>query len=412
VFVSRRITVNRLSRRSFLTAAAGGLAAAALRPRLAFAHEEVNPINAFAGDLFAQVKSDKGNVFVSPFSIETALAMTAAGAKGTTLDQMRKVLRLPDDADDRFQKLMAAINPAGAKRPYELATANAIWAQKGMPWRDEFKNRVAGPYASTFKEVDFRTNPDAVRVECNDWVTKQTRNKIKDILGSRDVNASIRMLLANAIYFKGTWTDQFDKKATQDAPFTKADGSKVTVPLMHRSGRYSYAESGDVQAVSLPYKGNELSMLVLLPKTPDGIGKLQDSLTGATLAEWAGKVKPEPDVRVFLPRFKAETRYELTKELSAMGMPDAFNDAKADFSGMQSGPERLCIGFVIHKAFVDVNEEGTEAAAATVVGIRLAAAAPHQPKIFRADHPFLFAIMHNPTKTALFLGRLSDPKAS
>jgi serpin B len=325
---------------------------------------------------------------------------------------MRKLLRLPDDADNRFQKLMAAINPAGAKRAYELATANAIWAQRGMPWRDEFKNRVAGPYASMFKEVDFRTAPDAARKECNDWVEKKTHEKIKDILQKGDVRGDTRMLLANAIYFKGTWTDQFDKKATQDAPFTKADGSKVTAPLMHRSGRYSYAETDDVQAVSLPYKGNELSMLVLLPKTPDGIGKLQDSLSGVTLAEWAGKVKPEPDVRLYLPRFKAETRYELTKELSAMGMPDAFNDAKADFSGMLSGPERLCIGFVIHKAFVDVNEEGTEAAAATVVGMRLAAAAPHQLKVFRADHPFLFAIMHNPTKTALFLGRLSDPKAS
>jgi serine protease inhibitor len=405
--------VTHFSRRRFLSAAAGGLSAAALRPHLAFAAEkdDENPINAFGGDLFAKIKSDKGNVFVSPFSIETALAMTAAGAKGNTLDQMRKVLRLPDDADDRFQKLMAAINPAGAKRPYELATANAIWAQKGMPWRNEFKNRVAGPYASTFKEVDFRTDPDGARKECNEWVEKQTREKIKDILQSRDVRNDTRMLLANAIYFKGTWTDQFDKNATADAPFTKADGSKVTVPLMHRSGRYSYAEAGDVQAVSLPYKGNELSMLILLPKTPDGIGKLQDSLTGATLAEWAGKLKPEPTVRVYLPRFKAETRYDLGSTLIGMGMPDAFSDAKADFSGMQSGPEKLCIGFVIHKAFVDVNEEGTEAAAATVVGMRLTSAIQEKPKVFKADHPFLFAILHNPTKTALFLGRLSEPKA-
>jgi serine protease inhibitor len=406
--------VARLSRRSFLSAAAAGCAAAAVRPRLAFALDkaEENPINAFAGDLFAKIKTDKGNVFVSPFSIETALAMTAAGAKGNTLTQMQKVLRLPDDADDRFHKLMEAVNPAGAKRPYELATANAIWAQKGLPWRAEFKNRVAGPYASTFKEVDFRTAPDAARKECNDWVEKQTHDKIKEILQKGDVRGDTRMLLANAIYFKGTWVDQFEKRVTADGPFTKEDGSKVTVPLMHRSGRYGYAEMEDAQALSLPYKGNELSMLVLLPKTPDGIGKLQDSLTGATLAEWAGKLKPEPTVHVYLPRFKAETRYDLGRTLIGMGMSDAFNDTKADFSGMLTGPERLCIGFVIHKAFVDVNEEGTEAAAATVVGMRLAAAAPMRPKVFKADHPFLFAIMHNPTKTALFLGRLSDPKAS
>jgi serpin B len=401
-----------LSRRSFLSAAAAGAAALALKPRLAFAHdEEENPINAFAGDLFAKLKSDKGNVFVSPFSIETALAMTAAGAKGNTLAQMQKVLRLPDDADARFAKLMGAINPAGAKRPFDLVTANAIWAQKGMPWKAEFKTRVAGPYASTFQEVDFRTAPDAARKECNDWVEKQTREKIKDILQKSDVNTDTRMLLANAIYFKGTWTLPFDKAITKDGPFTLADGSKTTAPLMYKSDGYSYAESDDAQAVSLPYKGNELSMLVLLPRSPDGIGKLQDSLTGASLAGWVGKLKHEPTVHVHLPRFKVEARYDLGRTLAGMGMSDAFDGEKADFTGMQSGPEKLCIGFVVHKAFVDVNEEGTEAAAATVVGMmRASAAAPRQPKVFKADHPFLFAIVHNPTKTALFLGRLSEPK--
>jgi serpin B len=405
--------VTHLSRRSFLTATAGGLAATAIRPRLAFADKtasEENPINAFAGDLFARIKSEKGNVFVSPFSIETALAMTAAGAKGDTLKQMQSVLRLPADADDRFGKLLGTINPAGVKQPYELATANAIWAQKGMPWREEFINRVAGPYASAFKQVDFRTAPDEARKECNAWVEKKTHEKIKNILNKGDVQTSTRMLLANAIYFKGTWTTPFVKAATADAPFFLADGSKATVPLMYHSGHYSYAETSDAQAVSLPYKGNDLSMLVLLPRKPDGIGKLQDSLTGASLAEWTGKLKPEPAVRVYLPRFKAETRYELGKTLAAMGMPDAFDANKADFSGMQSGPEKLCIGFVIHKAFVDVNEEGTEAAAATVVGVRTASAVMSTPKVFRADHPFLFAIVHNATKTALFLGRMSDPK--
>lgn len=401
-----------VTRRRFLTAAAGGLAAAALRPHRLLAEDPPaeNPINAFAGDLFAKLKAGNGNVFVSPFSIETALAMTAAGAKGNTLSQMQTVLRLPPDADDRFEKLMAAINPAGAKRAYELGTANAIWAQKGMPWDARFKNRVLGPYASAFREVDFRTAPDAAAKECNDWVAKETRDKVKDILQKGDVTPDIRMLLANAIYFKGTWANPFNKQVTKNADFVKADGTKTTAPLMYESGRFSYAETDDAQAIALPYKGNDLSMLILLPKKPDGIGRLQDGLTGKSLAAWAGMLKPEPTVHVYLPRFKAETRYDLGKTLIELGMPDAFSDTKADFSGMLTGPERLCIGFVIHKAFVDVNEEGTEAAAATVVGMRLTSAvAPTPPKVFRADHPFLFAILHNPTKTVLFLGRLSEP---
>lgn len=405
-----------LTRRSFL-AAAGALAAGFGCAREA----PVNPvpvppldpdagpmINAFAGDLYANLKSSKGNVFFSPFSIAAALGMTATGAKGNTLDQMQTVLHLPKDAgtvDARFAGLIHALSNPNAG--YQLTTANAIWAQKGFPWRPEFKARVAR-YGAGLTDADFATQPDKERLTVNAWVEEKTKDKIKELLKSGTVTPDTRMVLANAIYFKGDWLEQFDKKATRPAPFTSSDGTKADAPLMYRKGKYSLYKDDGVQVLSLPYKGNDLSLLVALPTNVDGLPALERELRPDLMTKWVKGLKTTPDLQVFLPKFKVETEYSLGRTLIDMGMKDAFDGTVADFGGMHSGAERLAISLVVHKAYVDVNEEGTEAAAATgVVMTRLSAVA--RPNIFRADHPFVFAIRHNASGAILFLGRVERP---
>jgi serpin B len=368
--------------------------------------------NDFGLDLFGQLRAKPGNVFLSPFSISAALAMTAAGAKGTTLEQMVRVLHLPNDpakTDAAFKTLIAEINGVGVpadKCGYQLSTANALWAQQGYPWRKEYKQRVADDYGAGLFDTDFQSNPEGSRTRINTWVEKETHDKIKDLLPAGTVTRMTRLVLTNAIYFKGDWATQFVTKSTREQPFTLADGTKKPVPLMHRAGAYKLYQDQDLQALELPYKGDQVSMVVLLPRTPDGLPALEKKLSAGTLKSWLGKLRHGGDVQVFLPKFKVETEYELSDTLKAMGMTAAFG--RADFSGMSAGPERFDISAVIHKAYADVNEEGTEAAAATGVVVRTASAVT-QPPVFRADHPFLFLIRHVPTGTILFLGREEKP---
>jgi serpin B len=411
--------VNHLTRRRFLAAASAAVAGAAA-PRL-FAREDrpvkASPVpaavNQFGFDLYQRLAADRGNVFASPFSVSTALAMTAAGARGTTLDEMLKVLHLPADAaatDAGFRALFDGVNGGrSAKRAYQLSTANAIWAQKGYPWRPEFKDRVAGNYGAGLREADFASAHESARVAINAWVEKETREKIKELLAKGTVDADTRMVLTNAVYFKGDWAAKFDKALTKDAPFTAADGTKADVPLMHREGEYGYAEpAAGVQLLDLPYAGGELSMLVALPREAGGLDRVAKSVSADALAGWVKSLRPSP-VKVYLPRFKVETEYKLNDPLKALGMKAAF-EGSADFSGMHTGPERLFISLVVHKAYADVTEEGTEAAAATgVVAKRVAAPVPREPVVFRADRPFLFLIRDVKHGAVLFLGRLTDP---
>jgi serpin B len=404
-----------LTRRSFLAAAGALAAGAGLGCASANPVSPVPPpdpeagpmINAFAADLYAKLKGSKGNVFFSPFSISAALGMTATGAKGNTLAQMQTVLHLPPEAetvDARFAGLLHAL--AGPNAGYQLTTANAIWAQKGFPWRDEFKSRVAR-YGAGLTDADFATQPDKERLAVNAWVEKQTKDKIKELLKSGTVTPDTRMVLANAIYFKGDWLEQFDKKATRPAPFTSTDGTKADAPLMFRKGKFSLYKDDGVQVLSLPYKGNDLSMLVALPTKGDGLPALESTLTPDVVTKWSKGLKETSDLQVYLPKFKVETEYSLGRTLMDMGMKDAFGGA-ADFGGMHSGPDRLCISLVVHKAYVDVNEEGTEAAAATGV-VMTRTSVPVRPNVFRADHPFVFAIRHNASGAVLFLGRVERP---
>lgn len=409
-----------LNRRRFL--ALSGFAALAANGCLPISNESewIDPpmpldpasgpmINDFAVNLYSKLSETKGNVFCSPFSISMALGMTATGAQGATLDQMRKVFFLPNEplaADRRYRSLMAAVS--GTDKPYELATANAIWAQQGFPWRTEFKDRVA-QYGAGLRDADFVKQADAERQAVNRWVEVQTKQRIKELFQPRTVDGNTRMILANAIYFKGRWATEFNARLTKPMPFIAADGTKSDVPMMFRKAQFSLFTGDDHRVLSLPYKGNELSMLVALPHTQDGLAAVEKKLNAETIAQWTSQAKPTNDLQVYLPKFKIETSYKLNDTLVSMGMPDAFDGTKADFTAMHSSPERLFISIVVHKAYVDVSEEGTEAAAATGVGMARTAAPIAEPKVFKADHPFLFAIRHNESGAVLFLGRVAKP---
>jgi serpin B len=411
--------MSRLSRRSFLTLSGAAAAGAALG-RFATACPVLPPqpqledaaawTGQFGTDLFARLRTEPGNLFISPFSIQTALAMTAAGARGITADEMFKTLRLWGDPHPAFGELIATVNRnAKVEKPaFELTTANAVWAGQQYPWQEDYLNLTRKHYGAGVIPTDFG-QPEPARRRINGWVETETRQKIKELIAEGVIDTLTVMVLTNAIYFKSAWQTPFEKFNTRDQPFTRADGTKAPVPLMHQQETIPYLETDGLQVVELPYVKRELSMVVVLPRTADGLAKVEDGLSAEKLAGWA-KAMNSTETRVFLPRFTVEWDKELVPVLKAMGMVTAC-EISADFSGMITKKMRIWISNVIHKAFVSVDEAGTEAAAATAVVMKRASAvqAP-QPKEFRADRPFLFLIRDNKTKAILFLGRYAGPK--
>jgi len=370
--------------------------------------------NQFALDLYAKLRGGDGNLFFSPYSISTALAMTRAGAHGDTAAEMDKTLHftLPEvELQPAFGALVKEVNgdPTDAKRGYQLSTANALWGQKGFPFKTDFLKLVSNNYGAGLNEVDFKNATEQARGVINAWVEKETRDKIKDLLHQGDLTPDTRLVLTNAIYFKGDWASPFKKEQTKEEPFHLSADKKASALLMHQTGEYNYFDGGSFQALELPYSGKNLTMVVLLPKKVDGIADFEKDFTADKLADWVGKLHKQK-VIVSLPKFKTTQRTSLAKTLSEMGMKKAFT-AGADFSGMGGDPGDLALSDVIHKAFIDVNEEGTEAAAATaVVGVKSAAVHVEPPTpVFRADHPFVFLIRDTRSSSILFLGRLVDP---
>lgn len=370
--------------------------------------------NQFALELFRSVSSNANatgkNIFLSPFSVSTALAMTYAGSRGKTQSQMATVLHFtlpPEQLHAGFADLLARTNPQS--KHYQLNTANALWGQQGYRFEPDFLSVVTKSYGGGLQNVDFKERrPQAVR-KINEWVENRTNQKIKNLVHQDDVSALTRLVLTNAIYFKGDWDSKFSKDATRPGPFKLASGNLVNVPMMNLSASFPFAESqtDGLKTIELPYAGGDLAMLVLLPA--EGMEKLEASLTLVKLKELRATLRPQK-VEVSLPKFKFETRYQLGSLLSAMGMPDAFSEERADFSGM-TGAKTLHISRVIHQAMIDVNEEGSEAAAATAVVMQGKSIAAHRP-VFHADHPFLFLIIHMPTESILFVGRVADPQGS
>ena len=367
----------------------------------------VNANNQFALELYSKLNEENAgkNIFFSPYSISVALAMTYEGARGQTAEEMQSVLHFPADPEVRrpaFARIYNQINKGGKK--YKLSTANALWAQKDYPFLDEYFNTVEKYYGGKVTNLDFVGDPENSRITINKWVEAQTNNKIKDLIPEGVIDAATRLVLTNAIYFKGTWFKQFDKKNTVERDFKISPTNSVKVQMMHlddKKAKFNYTETKDLKILELPYSGGDLSMLILLPK--DSIEQLESELTIENLNNWTARLKEE-EVSIYLPRFKFETKYFMAKTLREMGMSSAFGNA--DFSGM-TGRRDLYISNVIHQAFVEVNEEGTEAAAATAVVMKEVAM---MKKLFNADHPFIFIIREKETGNILFLGRVSDPR--
>lgn len=372
--------------------------------------EESQPIvhgsNDFGFDLYRQLKSEPGNVFISPINISSALAMAAAGANGSTLDEMLNVLHLPkgDGMAKGFASLLNQLQ-ADASSPYELSLAAAIWAKDGFPIQQNFLDRVNKGFGGGLRRVNFDDKAAAVKI-INSWVKQQTKSKITDLVTTNDISALTRLVLTSAIYFKGQWQIKFVKELTKEEPFFTAADKSTKTPMMHTSGNFRYLENDKLQLVDLPYKGNRLSMTIVLPRAKDGLAALESQLTGKAVIDWLNKGQSKLGDVAF-PKFEFTVRYQLPDQLQAMGMKLAFGNA-ADFSGISTA-EPLKIADVIHKAFVRVDEEGSEAAAATAVIFDRAPSPVVERFDFRADHPFVFMIRDQKTGTVLFLGRMSEP---
>uniref|UniRef100_UPI00398F5C28 leukocyte elastase inhibitor-like n=1 Tax=Pristiophorus japonicus TaxID=55135 RepID=UPI00398F5C28 len=370
----------------------------------------------FTLDLFRKLveKNQAGNIFFSPFSISSALAMVYLGAKNNTASQMAKALHFDQvgDLHSGFQKMQSDINRADVS--YLLKVANRLYGEKTYNFLEEFCTSSMEYYRAGMSGVDFRTAADETRQVINKWVEAQTEGKIQNLLAPGLVSSATTLVLVNAIYFKGSWAEKFNEQFTKEMPFRLNKNESKPVKMMYQKEKFHIRHIPEVkiQVLELPYVDKELSMIILLPDdimdNSTGLQKLEQELTLEKLQEWTLQNRMRKmDVQVRLPKFKLEDDYELNSPLSSLGMRDLFNVSKADLSGMSEARD-LFVSKVIHKSFVEVNEEGTEAAAATAVIATFCML--KQEAMFTADHPFLFFIRHNKTNSILFFGRYTSPK--
>jgi len=359
--------------------------------------------NQFALDLYLKFKDEEENIFFSPYSISTALAMTYEGARGKTAEEMRSVFYFPEDDDIRRYSFARIYNQINKKeKKYKLHTANALWTQIDYSFLDEYLDVVEKYYAGKATNLDFGNETEKSRETINGWVEERTNNKIKDLIPAGILNADTRLVLTNAIYFKGTWLLQFNKEYTRQEDFKVNPEKTVKVDMMNLiDEEFNYGETEELQVLEMLYDGEELSMLVILPKE-DNLKSAEDLLSLKKLNELRNALTKQK-VDVYIPKFKFETKYFMKETLMEMGMSSAFGGA--DFSGM-NGTKNLFIDNVIHQAFVEVNEEGTEAAAATALVMKEAIS---EKIVFNADHPFIFMIQERETGNILFMGRVFDP---
>ncbi len=369
--------------------------------------------NRFALELYREIGiARKDNLFFSPFSISSALAMAYAGARGKTEREMREILHfsLPKEKlHPAFGHLLEELQK-GVKRGYVLKIASSLWVQKGYSILERFLSTVKRYYGGRFFETDFASWPEAARAKINRWIEENTGGRIKELLKPGTIRRETRLLLANAIYFKGNWASKFKKEDTSPSFFFSPKG-KVKVKMMRQSGSFNYFElQGQLQVLELPYAGGEFSMVILLPAQRDGVYTLGEKLNLKNLEFWLSSMQ-RTRVRVYLPRFRFTSEHELSETLKTLGMKTAFTKS-ADFSGI-TGKRDLFISEVVHQAYLEVNEEGTEAAASTGAVMGITSLPPVPYVVFKADHPFIFVLLHKPTGLILFMGRLTNPaKAS
>ena len=382
----------------------------------------VNANNQFAFELYSELdKSAQENIFYSPYSISAALAMTYEGAKGQTADEMESVLHFPETSTLRpnFAAIYNKINREN--NAYELRTGNALWVQQDYTFLKDYKTTVEKYYGGKAANLDFKQETEKSRQTINSFIEEQTNNKIKDLIPSGVLDSMTRFVLTNAIYFKGTWEWEFDKSDTREQDFKVNPTNIVKTPMMYmkpEKAEFNYADLEKLQILELPYKGDKISMLVLLPKQGEDYDYENEKmivsdytikdmeLSSEKLNEYKAQMKETKLDAVYLPKFEFDTKFFMKATLSALGMPMAFTWPGADFSGMD-GSNNLYIGEVIHQAYVKVDEKGTEAAAATAVIGKFGSAMPRN--VFRADHPFIFIIQERETGNILFMGRVNDP---
>ncbi|XP_019640744.1 PREDICTED: leukocyte elastase inhibitor-like isoform X7 [Branchiostoma belcheri] len=363
----------------------------------------------FALSLYRQLCGDGGNVFFSPYSISVALAMTSLGARGSTEAAMKGTLCYKDMSNDVLHSTFSTLHQQlYASDKYTLQTANRLYGEQTYSFLQDFLNATKKNYGAELASVDFKGAAEQVRGTINKWVEEQTKDKIKDLIPAGAVDAMTRLVLVNAIYFKGNWDKQFKAEMTQDMDFNINNNEKVKVPMMKMEEKFNYGEFQDqkFRVLELPYVEKELSMLIFLPDEVEGIRNLESALTATTLQTVSSQMY-STKVNLMLPRFKLEQDFSLGETLKKMGMGEAFSDG-ADFSGMSAAAD-LFISEVVHKAFVEVNEEGTEAAAATGVIMVTLSAPLFPPPDFIVDRPFLFLIRDNQSNSVLFCGRLFRP---
>lgn len=373
-----------------------------IKPRVPSAAVTGN--TAFALDIYGQLRTQPGNLFFSPYSISTALAMTIAGARGDTAAEMAKVLHLPAKPHAAFAQLQGQVNAVQGKGKVRLTVGNALFPHENYQFKPEYIKLVTGQYAAGVEPLNYSQDTEGARTHINQWVEKRTNDKIKDLIKPGMLDALTRMVLVNAIHFKGDWSSQFKPRFTREQPFHVSAKQRVNTPMMYQTTKAGLAQNADLQMLELPYTGNDVSMCILLPRKVDGLAALEAKLDAKQLGQLTAQAR-QTTVRVTLPKFKMTSEFRLRNVLEKLGMKLAFS-RKADFSGMD-GTRNLYVYDVVHKAFVDVNEEGTEAAATTGT-IFKTRSAPRHPT-FRADRPFLFLIRDKTSGSILFLGRYAEP---
>ncbi|AAM06757.1 TPA: serpin family protein [Methanosarcina acetivorans] len=368
--------------------------------------------NAFAFDMYSQLArretGDHENVFFSPHSISASMAICYEGAEDTTKEQISNVFYFPSNKTVlkvRMERINDKINSVNSD--YELQTANALWVQEGYPVKETYIHNVQKYYDGEVTNLDFAGKPDASRDTINEWVEARTNDKIKDLVPEDAITADARLIITNAVYFNGKWMYEFDKEMTGKKSFYPTKEEDISVDMMYTCNRFNYGETSKAKIIELPYRGNDLSMYVVLPKS-NNIEKFETEFTLNDYTELKNDMEVVEEVKTTIPKFKFETKTELSNSLIEMGVVDAFG--QADFSGISDSP--LEISRVIHQAFIDVKEEGTEAAAATMeemaMGVSISWDA--KPKEFTADHPFMFFIEDGRTNCILFMGKVEYPE--
>lgn len=368
---------------------------------------------AFAADMYAQLKSQPGNLMLSPYSIQQALAMTYAGAAGATANQMAAALRFEEcrgDLHPAFAALSQSLKPIEreGREPFTLEIANSLWGEKGLNFKESFQAVIRDHYGGGLEGVEFSRDPESARSRINNWVSERTRERIVDLFPSGTIHSDTRLVLANAIYMKGAWRHPFQEYATKSEDFHLLDGGTAQTAMMNQTERFAYAETGGVQIVQLPYDGGSVAMLIALPKAGE-FAEYEGKLDAKRLAGLSSDLEPVK-VRLTMPRFEFSAGFALAEPLAQLGMRDAFSASHADFSGM-TDDARLKIDAVVHKAFIRVDEKGTEAAAATGVSVGVTSMPPPEKIVeMRIDRPFVFVIQDTKTGAVLFMGRVVDPR--